>query len=167
MLGVWHTWVPAHTWWNSSINELVSKIFKPTICNHVSESDSSVWDTLKEEENWLKKMKAVQNSNSKHVCLHLLWLDVKSVEGRKEEKGKTIKGKAIQPFVAEERRVKMIRYLKVIILGVCLDTNKKLKLFYYLIYFCYYLWTLLYFLVLFMGHCTISINFYLYLRYFQ
>ena len=71
------------------------------------------------------------------------------MEGRKEEKGKTIKGKAIRPFVAEERRVKMIRYLKVIILVVCLDTNKKLKLFYYLIYFYYYLETLLYFLILF------------------
>ena len=26
MLGVWHTWVPAHTSWNSSINELVSSL---------------------------------------------------------------------------------------------------------------------------------------------
>ena len=69
----------------------------------------------------------------------------------KEEKGEEIKGKAIRPFVAEERRVKMIRYLKIIILGVCLDTNKKLKLFYYLVYFYYYLETLLYFLILFMG----------------
>ena len=34
---------------------------------------------------------------------------------------------------------------------MCLDTNEKLKLFYYLAYFCYYLWVLLYFLVLFMG----------------
>ena len=34
-------------------------------------------------------------------------------------------------------------------LSMCLDKNEKLKLFYYLAYFCYYLWTLLHFLVLF------------------
>ena len=34
---------------------------------------------------------------------------------------------------------------------VCLDTNEKLKLFYYLTYFFYYSWALLHFLVLFMG----------------
>ena len=34
--------------------------------------------------------------------------------------------------------------------SVCLDTNEKLKFFYYIAYFCYYLWVLLYFLVLFM-----------------
>ena len=41
-------------------------------------------------------------------------------------------------------------------LSVCLslhmDTNKKWKLFYYSIYFCYYLWVLMYFLVVFMGY---------------
>ena len=34
---------------------------------------------------------------------------------------------------------------------MCLDKNKKLKLFYYSIYFCYYSWTSLHFLVLFIG----------------
>ena len=47
---------------------------------------------------------------------------MKSVEGRKEEKGEEIKGKAIRPFVAEERRVKRIRCLKIIILRVRLNT---------------------------------------------
>ena len=43
-------------------------------------------------------------------------------------------------------------------LSVCLDTNEKLKLFYYLVYFyhysvyfCYYSWVPLYFFILFMG----------------
>ena len=35
-------------------------------------------------------------------CLHLLWLFVKSVEGRKKEKGEEIKGKAIRPFGVEK-----------------------------------------------------------------
>ena len=35
--------------------------------------------------------------------LHLLWYDVKSVEGRKEERWKKLKGKAIRPLRAEER----------------------------------------------------------------
>ena len=38
------------------------------------------------------------------MCLHLLWLDLKSVEGRKEEKGEEIKGKVIRPFGVEEWR---------------------------------------------------------------
>ena len=37
------------------------------------------------------------------------------------------------------------------ILILRLDTNKKLKLFYYLVYFYYYSWTLLHFLILFIG----------------
>jgi len=36
--------------------------------------------------------------------LHLLSLDVTSVEGRKEEKGEEIKGRAIRPFGEEEKR---------------------------------------------------------------
>ena len=55
-------------------------------------------------------------------------------------------------------------------LSVCLDTNEKLKLFYYLayfyyysVYFCYYSWVLLPFLYYLWVRCTISINFYLYL----
>ena len=36
-------------------------------------------------------------------------------------------------------------------LSVCLDTNEKLKLFYYSTYFCYYPWASLHFLVLFMS----------------
>ena len=39
--------------------------------------------------------------------------------------------------------------------GGCLDTNEKLKLFYYLVYFYYYLWASLYFLVLFMSHIVL------------
>ena len=39
--------------------------------------------------------------------------------------------------------------------GGCLDTNEKLKLFYYLVYFYYYLWVSLYFLVLFMSHIVL------------
>ena len=46
---------------------------------------------------------------------------MKSVEGRKEEKGEEIKGQAIRPFVVEERRLKRIRCLKIIILNVCLN----------------------------------------------
>ena len=73
------------------------------------------------EENWLKKKKlAVQKS--KFVYLRLLWLDVRSVEGRKEEKGEERKGKAIWPFVAEERREKKIRNLKNNYIKVCLNT---------------------------------------------
>ena len=44
---------------------------------------------------------------------------MKSVEGRKEEKGEEIKGQAIRPFVVEKRRAKRIRCLKIIILSAC------------------------------------------------
>ena len=36
-------------------------------------------------------------------------------------------------------------------ISVCLDTNEKIKLFYYLAYFCYYSWGPLHFLVLFIS----------------
>ena len=38
--------------------------------------------------------------------MHLLWSDEKSVKGRKEEKVKEIKGKAIRPFGAESEEKK-------------------------------------------------------------
>ena len=44
---------------------------------------------------------------------------------------------------------------------------KSWKLFHYSTYFCYYSWALLHFLALFIGLTVISINFYLYLQYFQ
>ena len=43
----------------------------------------------------------------------------------------------------------------------------KTSLFYYSAYFCYYLWVTVLFGTIYESHCTISVNVYLYLQYFQ
>ena len=55
LLGVWHTWVPAHTWWNSSLNELVSKVFMPTM-------------SLKQ------RLDIAYNANVLHLAFFFFWL---------------------------------------------------------------------------------------------
>ena len=51
-------------------------------------------------------------------------------------------------------------------LSVCLVKIKKVNLFYYSAYFCYYLCSTVLFGTIHRSHCTILTNFYLYLQYF-
>ena len=72
-------------------NELVENLPRS------QQSKFNLLEKLSNEKNWSDLF--VQ----RQVGLHLLWLDVKCVEGRKEEKGEEIKGKAIRPFGVEEK----------------------------------------------------------------